>query len=68
MTVFKVSDSQMKAIMIAAQPLPVEKRDTFLRRVAAHLQVRGLGRQAGDADVDAAIRTSLAGLMHVPAA
>jgi hypothetical protein len=36
--------TQLKIVMNAARLLPVEKRDTFLQRIAAMLAVRGRGR------------------------
>ena len=51
--------------MAAAGPLPVEKRGTFLQRVAAEL---GRVRRPGDHDVERAAAAALRGLMHEPAA
>ena len=51
--------------MAAAGPLPVEKRGTFLQRVAAEL---GRVRRPGDRDVERATTAALRGLMHEPAA
>jgi hypothetical protein len=48
--VISLSDDQLQIVMAAARPLAVEKRDTFLQRVAAEL---GRVRRPGDRDVDA---------------
>ena len=45
-----LTDSQLAAIMNAARLVPVEKRDTFLQRIAAMLALRGRG-QFTDTDV-----------------
>jgi len=58
------SDVQLRALTEAATPLPPDKRETFLRRVAAYLEVRGVYHHARDCDVEAAIRSSLSGLVH----
>ena len=39
-----LTDIQLKIVMNAARLLPVEKRDTFLQRIAAMLALRGRGR------------------------
>jgi hypothetical protein len=39
---FSLSDDQMRAILIAAQPLDPSKRCTLLERVAGHLRRIGL--------------------------
>ena len=39
-----LTDTQLKIVMNAARLLPVEKRDTFLQRIAAMLALRGRGR------------------------
>lgn len=57
-----LNNSQLKTVMAAAAPLPVEKRELFLWRVSARLQLqRG---QFNDADVDVAVRAALIGLVH----
>jgi hypothetical protein len=61
-----LTDSQLAAVMDAARPLPVEKRDVYLRRIAAMLAVRG-GRY-NDADVTDVATLALAGLAQQPAA
>jgi hypothetical protein len=48
--------------MTAAGSLPVEKRSTFLERVAARLQISG--PRLTDADLDAAIQAALTGLIQ----
>ena len=39
-----LTDTQLKIIMQAARVMPVEKRDTFLQRIAAMLALRGRDR------------------------
>jgi hypothetical protein len=63
--VISLSDDQLQIVMAAARPLAVEKRDTFLQRVAAEL---GRVRRPGDRDVERAAAAALWGLMHEPAA
>jgi hypothetical protein len=54
-----LSDSQLAIVQHAARPLPVEKRDIFLQRVAAMLAQR---QPFGDvADV---VRLALCALVH----
>jgi hypothetical protein len=48
----RLSDSQMDAVLAAAQPLPVTARDQFLVDLAAALQ----GQNLGDGAVYRAIR------------
>jgi hypothetical protein len=59
-----LSDHQLDMIMVAATPLPPEKRVILLERVAAHLQLHGrrAGRGFGDVDVRLAISAALRGL------
>jgi hypothetical protein len=57
-----LSDSQLQIIMTAAGTMPVEKRSTFLERVAARLQLRG--PRFTDADLSAAIQVALTGLIQ----
>jgi len=59
-TRFGPSDAQLAVVMDAASSLSVEKRETFLQRLAARLQ----HRRFDDADVDDAIRRALAGPIH----
>jgi hypothetical protein len=47
----------------AAGSLPVEKRDTFLQRIAAMLALRGRGRFT-DTDVADVAQLALAGLIQ----
>jgi hypothetical protein len=56
-----LSDEQLQTVMIAAGPLPPEKRSVFLERVGARLQLRGHRFTA--ADLDDAIRVALTGLI-----
>ena len=49
--------------MNAARLIPVEKRDTFLQRIAAMLALRGRGRFT-DTDVADVAQLALAGLVQ----
>ena len=62
-----LTDYQLKIVMGAARTLPVEKRDTFLQRIAAMLALRGRGH-FGDSDVADVAQLALRGLVHEPAA
>jgi hypothetical protein len=59
-----LSDKQLSIIMVAATPLPPEKRALLLERIAAHLLLHGrrAGRRFDDAAVELAVRSSLQGL------
>jgi hypothetical protein len=61
-TMFALSDDQLALVMTAAGSLLVEKRSTFLERVAARLQLRG--PRFPDADLSAAIQVALTGLVQ----
>ena len=61
-TMFALSDDQLALVMTAAGSVPVEKRSTFLERVAARLQLRG--SRFTDADLSAAIQAALTGLIQ----
>jgi hypothetical protein len=61
MTYLGLTDHQLKLVMQAARPLPVEKRDVFLRRIAARLKLEG---RFTDADVAKAATEAIFGLMH----
>jgi hypothetical protein len=61
-----LSDSQLRAVWLAANRLPVEKRGIFLRRLIAQLQLRGL--HFTTTDLEAVVRSALTGLIHKPAA
>ena len=61
-----LSDGQLAIVMTAASSVPVEKRSTFLERVAARLQLRG-GRFT-DRDLGGAVRLALQWLIQQPAA
>jgi hypothetical protein len=63
-----LTDSQLAAVMDAARPLPVEKRDVYLRRIAAMLILRGGYGRYDDADVIDAAKLALTGLAQQPAA
>ena len=60
-TMFALSDDQLAPVMTAAGSLPVEKRSTFLERLAAKLRLRG--HRFTDADLGAAIQ-ALTGLIQ----
>jgi hypothetical protein len=53
------TDSQLQAVWIAADGLPVQKRGVFLDRVVAWLQLRG--SRFTDVDLDNAVRLPLRG-------
>ena len=60
-----LSDHQFQMVVTSLQPLPPEKRGVVLERVAATLRQRlGTDRRPIDADVAAALRRSLVGLLH----
>jgi hypothetical protein len=60
-----LSDPQLRTVMAAARGLPVEKRDLFLRRVSARLQLGGT--RFTSTDLDAVVRVALRGLIQVSA-
>jgi hypothetical protein len=54
--------------MVAAKPLPPDKRSVLLERTAAHLQQLGYLRVSDD-DVERAVKVAVRGLLHAaPAA
>jgi hypothetical protein len=57
-----LSDDQLQTVMVAASGLPAEKRGVFLERVAARLRLHG--PRFTDADLGAAIRAALIGLVQ----
>ena len=61
-----LNDSQLEIVMLAAGGLEVEKRDLFLQRVAARLQLRG--PRFSDAELEAAVQSAVTGLIHQSAA
>ena len=62
-----LNDHQLDIVVTAARALSPEKRDVYLRRVAANLQIR-CGRFT-DTDVAQAAQAALQGLVwHEPAA
>ena len=63
--VIGLTDTQLKIVMHAARSIPVEKRDTFLQRIAAMLAIRGSGRFT-DTDVAEVAQLALTGLAHQP--
>ena len=58
-----LTDYQLRVVMNAARLLPVEKRDTFLQRIAAMLALRGRGRFT-DTDVADVAQLAMAGLVQ----
>ena len=58
-----LTDYQLKVVMHAARSIPVEKRDTFLQRIAAMLAIRGRGRFI-DTDVADVAHLALCGLVQ----
>jgi hypothetical protein len=58
-----LTDYQLKVVMNAARSIPVEKRDTFLQRIAAMLALRGRGRFT-DTDVADVAQLALCGLIQ----
>jgi len=60
-----LSDAQLQIVMLAAGTLTPEKRGVLLERVGTRLRLRNAFT---DGDVEAAIRSALAGLAHEPAA
>jgi hypothetical protein len=60
-----LSDQQLAAVMIAAGPVPPEKRGLFLERIAARLR---LLRRFDDAELDQAVALALCGLIQESAA
>jgi hypothetical protein len=60
-----LSDAQLRIVVAAAGPLPVEKCSIFLERVAARLSLRG---RFDDKDLDGAVRQALRGLLQETAA
>jgi hypothetical protein len=61
--VIAYSDAQLFVISTAAKDLPPEKRSLYLQRVNAFLETKR-GGLFTDQDVDVAIKTALAGLVH----
>jgi hypothetical protein len=57
---------QLAIVVAAANKLPAEKRDTFLDRVRARLQLQGF--HVSDDDLDLAVRQALVGLIQGSAA
>ncbi len=58
-----LTDYQLGVVMNAARSVPVEKRDTFLQRIAAMLAMRGRGRFT-DTDVADVANLALCGLVQ----
>ena len=56
-----LTDCQLAVIMDAARPLPVEKRDVYLQKIAAMLMMRGRGHY-NDGDVSDVAKLALIGL------
>ena len=62
-TRLSLTDYQLRVVMNAARLVPVEKRDTFLQRIAAMLALRGRGRFT-DTDVADVAQLAMAGLIQ----
>jgi hypothetical protein len=60
-----LSDSQIEIILGTAEPLPDDKCQDFLERVAAVLQTHS---QINDDDVSVAVKQALRALVHSSAA
>jgi hypothetical protein len=60
---FSVSDDQLGVIMGIAGSLPIEKRDAFLQRLAAHMKHLNICRPTNH-ELDTACRIALQGLLH----
>ena len=58
-----LTDNQLRTVMDAAATVPVEKRDIYLRRIAAMLTMRGRGH-FNDADVTDVTKLAMAGLVQ----
>jgi hypothetical protein len=56
-----LTDHQMKLVMDRAAILPVEKRDVFLKRIAAQLKLKW---KFDDAAVAEAVSAAIMGLIH----
>jgi hypothetical protein len=65
--VIALSAAQLGIVLAAAGSAPIEKRDTFLQRIAAMLTLRGRGHFT-NSDVDDAVRLALVGMVHESAA
>jgi hypothetical protein len=63
---FSLADDQLQTVMLAASPLPPERRCLFLERVAARLRL--CGPCFTDHDLDQAVRLALKGLIRESAA
>jgi hypothetical protein len=59
-----LTDIQLAAVMAAAAILPVEKRDVYLRRIAAMLTQRGRGH-FNDSDVSDVAKLALTGWWRI---
>ncbi len=59
-----LTDNQMQAVLLAAQPLPPEKRSELLERIGARLRLVA-GRPSDD-DVARAVELALRGLVQEP--
>ena len=68
MMTLALNDDQLRFVTACCQPLKIEKRSVFLKRLVAHLKVRDRLHHPTDDDIAAACREALAGLVHAPAA
>jgi hypothetical protein len=57
-----LTDSQMHAVMDVAKTLPVEKRDLFLQRLGAMLELRG--HRYADRHLQELAQLAACGLVH----
>jgi hypothetical protein len=60
---FSLDDEQIRLVMSIAASLPVEKRDTFLQRVAGHFTMLGISKPTSH-QLDTAYRVGLQNLLH----
>ena len=60
-----LTDDQVRALMLAAGPLDLEKRTTFLERVAGRLRL--IGNHPSDQELSAAIEATLRSLIQARA-
>ena len=59
-----LTDALLKTVMQSAPSLPVEKRDLYLQRIAAMLQLKRVGSGYRDADVSDVDELALHGLIQ----
>jgi len=59
-----LTDRQLAVVVAAAKPLPPEKRDAFLKRFSAMLEMRTRGRRINDVDVSSCATLGQTGLQQ----